>query len=39
MRMIMLRMRWAGMWHTWGRRGMYMGFWWESQKKETFRKT
>jgi hypothetical protein len=21
------------MWHAWGRRGMHVGFWWESEKK------
>jgi hypothetical protein len=27
------RMRWAGYVATMGRRGMHVGFWWESQKK------
>jgi hypothetical protein len=22
-----------GMWHEWGRRGMHIGYWWESQKE------
>jgi hypothetical protein len=21
------------MWHAWGRRGMYIGYWWEIQKE------
>jgi hypothetical protein len=25
------RLRWAG--HEWGRRGMHIGYWWESQKE------
>jgi hypothetical protein len=27
------RMRWAGMYHEWGRRGMHIGYLWESQKE------
>jgi hypothetical protein len=27
------RMRWRGMWHEWGRRGMHIGYWWASQKE------
>jgi alpha-glucosidase (family GH31 glycosyl hydrolase) len=26
-------MRGADMWHTWERRGMCTGFWWEQQKE------
>jgi hypothetical protein len=33
------RMRWAGMLLEWGRRGMLIGYWWESQKERTARKT
>jgi hypothetical protein len=33
------RMRWAGYVARMGRRGMHIGYWWESQKKETTRKT
>jgi hypothetical protein len=25
--------RWAGMLHEWGRRGMYIEYWWESQRE------
>jgi hypothetical protein len=24
------------MWHEWGRRGMHIGFWWESQKEREY---
>jgi hypothetical protein len=33
------RMRWAGHVTQIGRRGMHIGFWWESQKEETTGKT
>jgi hypothetical protein len=33
------RMRCAGHVARMGRRGMHIGYWWESQKKETTRKT
>jgi hypothetical protein len=33
------RMRWTGHVACMGRRGKHIGFWWESQKKETTRKT
>jgi hypothetical protein len=39
-RMIKSRMRWAGHVARMGRRGMHIGYWWESQKeRETIRKT
>jgi hypothetical protein len=38
-RMINLRrMRWAGHVARMGRRGMHVGFWWETRRKETTRK-
>jgi hypothetical protein len=33
------RMRWAGRVARMGRRGMHIEYWWESQRKETTRKT
>jgi hypothetical protein len=27
------RMKWAGMQHQWGRRGMHVGYWWEGEKE------
>jgi hypothetical protein len=24
------------MWHEWGRRGMHIGYWWESQKERDY---
>jgi hypothetical protein len=27
------RMKWQGIKHEWGRRGMHIGFWWESRKE------
>jgi hypothetical protein len=27
------------MYNEWRRRGMYIGYWWDSQKEETTRKT
>jgi hypothetical protein len=27
------RIRWAGMYHEWGRRGPRVGYWWESQRE------
>jgi hypothetical protein len=33
------RMRWAGHVAWMGRRRMYIGYWWESQKENTNRKT
>jgi hypothetical protein len=32
-------MRWTGHVTRIGRRGMYIGYWWESQKGEYYRKT
>jgi hypothetical protein len=32
------RMRWAGRVARMGRRGMHIGYWWGSQKKEITRK-
>jgi hypothetical protein len=32
-------MRWAGHAARMGRRGMRIGYWWKSQRKETARKT
>jgi hypothetical protein len=32
------RIRWAGQVHKWGRRGMHIGYWWESQKKRDHQK-
>jgi hypothetical protein len=33
------RMRWVGHVARIGTRGMHIGYWWESQKKETAEKT
>jgi hypothetical protein len=33
------RMRWAGHVPRMGRQGMYIGYWWKSQKERTTRKT
>jgi hypothetical protein len=38
-RMMKWRMRWAGQVARMGRRGMHIGYWWESQKKETTEET
>jgi hypothetical protein len=38
-RMMNWRMRWAGQVVRMGRRGMHIGYWWESQKERYHKKT